>query len=500
MNIEHWLKVELRFTLTVLSNLHIGDGDVEAMALRINAELVRRYGPNDSKRGDGKENDALQGKFASVIRDHVGKPYIPGSALRGWLRQAFKESPLQRRMFGANDAADGSANPGFDAGALRVCDCYLERAVTDDGHQLPYFDAARGTAIAHGVAIDAVTGTAADKKLFQYEYVPVGTRFAGKIVWLPTQFEQCISRLQLKELSAALDDCMGGAALVLGAKVSAGMGRIKFGDVSAFGVNLADLPTSTPISDQPIACLEFAAKHTIPPPNALALQLVFDAPFLINEAARRPPGGRPDDQPKANQNFQRDENGNAKIPGTSLRGLARGHAEKILRTKLVALGETIDDANKIVKQESAKLFGTERQRSLLFFTDAIAATTQPHAQTFNAIDRFTGGVAHGKLFSAQAVAPCTATFTVRATAALADWQKGWLLWLARDAAEGMLSIGWGKGKGFGAFLLRESSAEHKFQSRWWAPGQAWLQAFDDEVVKLSLKPDQINTSFGVSHE
>jgi len=487
MNADKYLRVEVEFTLTLQSDMHIGDGDSQAFYERGSAEMLVRH----NLEGDPTE---FKGEFSSVIVDIDKHPYIPGSALRGWLRQNCEDAALQKTFFGGQDGER------FDAGALRVADARLSAAVPANDN-LPYFDKKRGTAIAHGVAIDAVTGAAAEHKLFRWEYVPKHTTFKGSVRLQPPAITGCVFRSQIQQLIELLHKLDGGDEAALGAKLSAGMGRICISDIQVMGVQLRQAQQKLDkLERQPITGLDIEGTKPAVTQQSIALLLQFDAPFLINEAARRPPGGRPDDQPKANQNFQRDENGNAKIPGTSLRGLARGHAEKILRTKLVALGETIDDANKIVKQESAKLFGTERQRSLLFFTDAIAATTQPHAQTFNAIDRFTGGVAHGKLFSAQAVAPCTATFTVRATAALADWQKGWLLWLARDAAEGMLSIGWGKGKGFGAFLLRESRAEHKFQSRWWAPGQAWLQAFDDEVVKLSLKPDQINTSFGVSHE
>jgi hypothetical protein len=135
---------------------------------------------------------------------------------------------------------------------------------------------------------------------------------------------------------------------------------------------------------------------------------------------------------------------------TALRGWLRGRARRILAMILEAQNQSPAKAEDWVKT----LFGSEEKRGLLNFCDAVSdKVATAHPQMFNAIDRFTGGVADNKLYQARAVAECG---TLRGevwleTDKLQVEHKGLLLLLARDLLEGDLVLGWGKGRGYGVF-------------------------------------------------
>ena len=56
-----------------------------------------------------------------------------------------------------------------------------------------------------------------------------------------------------------------------------------------------------------------------------------------------------------------------------------------------------------VDKKIEDLFGSEQKRGILRFDDAVSAeVAEPFPQTFNAVDRFTGGVAKSALYSVEA--------------------------------------------------------------------------------------------------
>ena len=183
----------IKTTLTALSSFHIGDG-----------KTTTRKGMTD------KEREKL--KINAIVTDAHGKAYIPGSSLRGamrdWLRQAYeamsenlddetakekindirnslkeqkeKDKELLAFIIEKVSTLDRVFGTQYNEGKLEVWDAYCASEVVtptkDDGLWCGW-DKDRLTYVAKSVAINPETGTADDGKLYNYELVPSGAMF-----------------------------------------------------------------------------------------------------------------------------------------------------------------------------------------------------------------------------------------------------------------------------------------------------------------------------------
>lgn len=189
------------------------------------------------------------------------------------------------------------------------------------------------------------------------------------------------------------------------------------------------------------------------------------------------------------------------LPGSSLRGVLRSHAERIARTLTTHHALEQDDAQvyflsrcpacdplRVGKADTAlescdsllrhkakvsenkeivpaqlclacRLFGSTRLGSRLIVEDAPYANADGEKPTYKmldflAIDRFTGGDAEG--FKFDALALWRPTFQVRLFLDNPEeWEMGWLTLVLRDLAEGWLRVGFGAAKGFGHVTIDE---------------------------------------------
>lgn len=179
-------------SLTLLSPLHIGDGEMDI----------------DENRLPKPKNGDKSIKFSKVMLDFTGRAYIPGSTLKGvlrsWLSQIFtwldlskintiyREDDLkkiwedlvkkdqQMNIHNSLKLSEYLFGTGINEGKLEFEDAFM--AFPPKKSHVPSslfagYDSLRGTMILKGVAIDPETGTASDKKLFNYEAVPSGTIF-----------------------------------------------------------------------------------------------------------------------------------------------------------------------------------------------------------------------------------------------------------------------------------------------------------------------------------
>lgn len=157
------------------------------------------------------------------------------------------------------------------------------------------------------------------------------------------------------------------------------------------------------------------------------------------------------------------------IPGTSLRGVLRSHAEKIVRTVSPDENDPIvcnpfeDDSScshRLDNNKSemtpyknscviCKLFGNTGTASRIHIYDgSISDNFQINIRDGIAIDRFTGGVKSGATFQNMVLENCSfeSKIVIRN---FELWQLGLLAYVLRDLEEEQLSIGFGKSKGFG---------------------------------------------------
>lgn len=489
-----YARVRISGMLICTSDLHVGDGDLKPFKKFLCSDSEQQA--KEEKEEEKKE----AGSYNTVCKDHKQRAYIPGSTLRGSLA-AFLEKGDEdvKKLFGYEEPASNDQYGKRFAGSVRVFDAHIEKPIDTEGGKTPYWNPHSGTFISHGIALDDVTGTAAKGKLFRYELVPAGTQFAVELE------ADCLTQTQVKQLLGLLARWNGTAETAIGKGASKGYGRIKWKNPQV------SVLTTT-------ALRQWAASNTLNAPyfepaaflpgdvskllrqrkrHEFVIRILPQSPLLCNE-----PGFVTGADQAPDLVFQA-RNGKAIIPGTTLAGAVRARGRKILMTLLhqakpeAALNDIAEQAETLIEQ----LFGSKEQKSALEFSDATdtATRTTEHAQYFNAIDRFTGGVKDKALFNVTA-AQCD-TLITESCSLNHDrmpkdgvWWKGLLLFIARDAIEGELAIGWGKGKGYGSFTVAIECQGHSISSTDDLINAIASQFGENEVgIWIKALSDEINT-------
>lgn len=469
-----WTRVRIHGRLECKAPLHIGDGGQGAFD-------ERHYRPDQSKE--------IPGLYNSVCRDAKGRPYIPGSTLRGWLaarlqRPGSREpadstlAEMARHLFGEAASETGHA------GRLR---CYDARFRSDPSDtKLPLWDKERHTQVQHAVKLHPRLGTVDGRTLHRQEAVPAGTEFD----WLIEAHDCTESQLAL--LIGLLESLDGEAGSSLGRGVSRQAGRLRWhGD----RIEVLEPEAVANWLNQPGKPLQDAFSTLPQWPDSAALperqetsvrfRLIPQGLLLVNEPGLCAPTDKSlaaqtdaDELARTgapNLEFSRTPAGHALIPASSLRGLLRACARRIVAT--IAAGQLAADSASLEQRQilenhidttadhlTGALFGMSARRSRIWMTEAISIEPAPILeQTFVAIDRFTGGGQPHKLYKVRAAesGPLEGSLLLDPrNGPLAMWETGLLLLLARDALEGELMLGWGKARGYGAceveFILEDT--------------------------------------------
>jgi CRISPR/Cas system CSM-associated protein Csm3 (group 7 of RAMP superfamily) len=213
----------IKAVLTAQAPFHIGTGQVVT-------------------RPEMKDKDGNLLQISAVATDGNSKAYIPGSGLRGalsdWLKENFvAPEAATKKIFGSME----------NEGKLEVWDAYCLTNITDatEYHGVGW-DKGRLTYVAKSVAINPETGTAEEGKLYNYELVPTGARFA--VTFSAQNLSEVEAALLLKVLKG-FDHTLPNP-IVLGAMGKLGFGifdisnfkiyRLKKGDLSAWKKECAE--------------------------------------------------------------------------------------------------------------------------------------------------------------------------------------------------------------------------------------------------------------------
>lgn len=479
----------------------------------ITAELVARTAVHV---GWGQGDDTTD---AFCRRDAQGRWLIPGSAIGGVLRTlATRLAPrigakpchaieVDERTRG--DTCDcpvchlfGSLNPKDAEGGAPTHQARAARLLVSNAYSLGL----TGAAIRDMVGIDRVTGTAARGAAakFDLEVLPAGSRFTVRLELEDTtdQDEQL--------LAVALAEWVAGRAFI-GGRIARGLGAFA---LCALEYRDRDLGQADQLmeflrTDEPwtlgsatprwldrvlaVARTHVSAAQTLDQSIARSfVTIVFDlraeGPLLVHDCLNAAwtgfdhapllsglaPGGRP------------------VLPGSTVRGVLRSHAERIARTlatlsaksgdefrrrcpacdplasrPTTAGAATLESCDSLLRHAlnvagdveveperlclACRLFGSTRLGSRLIVEDApIVAGTEVTYKLldFLAIDRFTGGGREHAKFDALAL--WRPHFTARLHLENpAPWELGWLALAVRDLADQRLSLGFGGAKGFG---------------------------------------------------
>lgn len=489
----------------------------ERMTRRLAIVLdLRLEGPAHFGGGEGDGTDA------AVLVDATGVPFIPGSTLAGVLRshlrwrllpsganpdeQKFVEDEVLARLFGRlvwRDKAGPSVGPGrakepedeWAGSALTVEDAYplgIDPTGAADGAR-PELE------LRDSVAIDAKTRTAREQAKFDHEVIVGGTTFRARLL-LETRAEQAeFGPLQRAALNLLLDALEQGEVR-LGARARSG-----FGGVKASGCVVRELDLQAWLNDADLDLVPAAGvqeRAGLTPPGQPApseeqqrrieqlLRPLYDlatltvafrlrGPLLIRSAldAKAPDAKVPDAKApdaKAPDAVHLRSGGEPVVSGPTLRGVLRGAAQRVALT----LSDRQRERNPSVAAGLAgrlvdDLFGPELKgmaegkvkprAGLIAVDEAVLQASLDYEQVRIRIDRFTGGVLGGFLFSERPAYPRDdeqPNFTLRLR--VREWKAehlGLVLQVIKDLWLGTLALGGGANVGRGTLEGRWARLE-----------------------------------------
>ncbi len=158
------------------------------------------------------------------------------------------------------------------------------------------------------------------------------------------------------------------------------------------------------------------------------------------------------------------------LPGSSLKGVLRSHAERVARTLKSesvcgvferadvkgcswAFESTQDPSDYAGSCPACRLFGSLHWKGRFHIGDAYLteehADVEPELRDGIGIDRISGGVAGGAKFDLE-VMPAGVVFETRFDITnFESWQLGWIAYVVRDLLDGNLRIGMGTSRGLG---------------------------------------------------
>jgi hypothetical protein avisC_11510 len=291
----------------------------------------------------------------------------------------------------------------------------------------------------HGVGIDRTTGTASDGALYEHEFLPRGTRFDIRITaegrdGEPMGREQSkgipgpASSESVKKLLEAIVDVLTSGAVCLGGRTGSGQGTIQViepklrrtGKTTDAGALTAPADVLNaligPDSEGTPVALELGGWSLEKPAR---IKITWWSPTGIfvaederltkqrkEEAQKKDPAANGVTEPLRDPSVPWDE-AQLLIPGTSIRGTLRSRASRIARTVLAARDELSKFASHNLHDQIAAepnlvryMFGSTEYRGAVTVHDCLSTKRGKRIEvTHNAIDRWTGGVIDGGLFT-----------------------------------------------------------------------------------------------------
>ena len=297
----------------------------------------------------------------------------------------------------------------------------------------------------HGVGIDRTTGAASDGALYEHEFLPRGTRFTIRITAEGRDDEKMrreqsdgipepASSESVKKLLEFIVDVLTSGAICLGGRTGSGQGTIQVIEPKLRRTGgTTDTGTPTEPADVLDALIGEDAEGTSLPLELGGWSLEEPARVTITwwsptgifvaedeELTKQRKAAKEAENKEKGINEEvhevvyplRDpseewENAQLLIPGTSIRGALRSRASRIARTVLAARDELSTFASHDLHEQIAAepnlvryMFGSTEYRGAVTVHDCLSTKRGKRIEvTHNAIDRWTGGVIDGGLFT-----------------------------------------------------------------------------------------------------
>jgi len=314
-----------------------------------------------------------------VLKDENGNPFIPGTSIIGVLRHYFNEN------FPEHKGNDCDSFWGFS----EKTNSDTQRSIQSSFicHDL-YARMAKIT-LRDGIKIDPKTQTAEDKGKYNFEIIETGALF--DLRWEVT-LRQIHSKDAFMQILATIIEPLASGTFSIGAKTNNGFGRCKLENINVIEFDFKNKEDVLKWLEQDFSGgksrLDGAYKKQN---NDFTIEAKFAVKNSIIVRAYSEKLYMPD---AANIT----SNNDFVIPGTSLKGVIRNRALKILKTLDVESAE----------QKINSLFGiageeedTEKIKSRVVVDEKIIENVEPEQQTRIKIDRFTGGTVKTALFNSM---------------------------------------------------------------------------------------------------
>ena len=409
------LYIEAEFI--TLSAMHVGTGE---------------FTEDDRIKNDEGENAGI----AKMCRDEHDQPYVPGTALKGILRDvAGSECAAAKELFGEISHKDDGTGR---AGKLVVYGA-VQKA-PGKGSGLPHIKA-DGTFIAAQTAINPATGTADPGKLFYKEMCAPGARFLFRARLMDAGLKE-----HAYKLLAALAVENGLAA---GKGQADGLGRLQL-DVETLVIKRETLEDDGEIRSDRLADFDLkAAGEGCMAPDVIRLILTCDGPYVSRDWSWDKPKRADDDKSREQVpdiKPLRSDDSSPLLNGTLLTGAMRARANW-----LAALEDDPGAA------EWVKLIFGDTGKAALLRVDRILLDGEPALfdHTSVKLDRFSGAPVDGALVTTRSFVNSRFEVTLSVSPRAGDEERGKINGLIADLVKNGIMLGHGTNMGFGWFEVQE---------------------------------------------
>lgn len=397
-----------------------------------------------------------EGTVIRFNRNGLKEPTIPGRSIRGAVRAACDVARQALQEAGDPATQDGGTFSKETWISLWGDDTdYTGRSANDRGlrsnESLPIrksaltfhavsFPADKPMATRHGVGIDRTTGAASDGALYEHEFLPRGTAFTIRITAEGRDDETMgreeskgipspASSASVKKLLEFIVNVLTSDTVSLGGRTGSGQGRIHVIEPTLRRISgTTDAGTLTGPADILDALIGQDEEGTPIPlelggwalaePACITIHwwsptgvfVAEDRKLTQQRQAKARAEGNPD-APEITEPLRDPsaawEEAQLLIPGTSIRGTLRSRAARIARTVLAARGDLEPLASHDIHEQIAAepnlvryMFGCTDYRGAVAVHDCRSVERGTRVEvTHNAIDRWTGGVVDGGLFT-----------------------------------------------------------------------------------------------------
>lgn len=418
---------------------------------------------------------------SEVLKDSNDKPFIPATSFVGKLRAELVNEGVSNNLiekFFGNSKGDKSSQ-----GIAKFSDIYC---ISDTTNIFSVRD---------GIKIDSEKGITQETGKYNYEVTDTGSRFILTIVADITDNSE-----EMKNFLFTLKSILSENNLSLGAKTSAGFGKMTFSNSKFYHLDLSNSKhliawLKYDFSDSWFEQFKHLSKSTID--GAVLLKTKYKRKFEINADFHIKSSLIIKDY---NSNSQSDavsiKNDNKfVIPGSSLKGVIRSRSERIINTLNLNSSNILE--NLFGQKSDPKT--NSGSKGKIVIQEAEVNNVIAELQNRIKIDRFTSGTIEGALFNSSPLWSDKNSTNLKLEIKITDpkeYEIGLILLVLKDLWLGDLAIGGEKNIGRGVLQglkaeIKDNDKIFKLNSEFNADNEISKQALQDYVTDLINLGDRV---------